>query len=519
MNVPALRALCLALLLVLAGCSGFVGDGPSGSATGDGPNGSATNGPTEAPVQGGTGNGSPDGARGDLTTPDPDGSLSVHVIDVGQSTSTLLVAPSGETMLVDSGDFADDGEHVLAYLRAHGIERIDYLVTTHNDADHIGGHAAVIEYYETQAEGVGAVYDPGIAASTRTYEEYLDAVEAHDVPLYELREGDRLPFGGERVRTQVFGPPEPYLAGEERNENSVVLRVAHGETSFLLPGDAGEAQESYLVETYGDRLDSTVLLAGHHGSSTSTSAALLDAVSPRLVVVSSAYDSRYGHPHEEVLDRLADRPVPTYWTGTHGDVLLRTNGEVLAVSTQQAAPTDAAALREGSPSNPASDAPLTLRELYGAGGARETAGGSATPAGTGTPVVTDGGTDGEDGSNGSDGAGTGDPSALTVSEVHADAAGDDGENLNDEYVVLTNRGDEPVDLSGFRLADEAGATYVVPDGVELAPGASLTLHTGSGTDTATDRYWGRSSPVWNNDGDTVILTAPDGTVVLRETYR
>jgi len=132
------------------------------------------------------------------------GSLEVHYINVGQSVSTLVIEPDGETMLVDTGHYNDDGKYVLEYLRRHDITRIDHLVSSHNDADHIGGNAAIIDYYETEAGGIGAVYDPGLAASTLTYGEYLDAVEAHEVTLYETREGDSVSFG--KTTVDVLGP-------------------------------------------------------------------------------------------------------------------------------------------------------------------------------------------------------------------------------------------------------------------------------------------------------------------------
>jgi competence protein ComEC len=135
------------------------------------------------------------------TTATAEGTLEVHFINVGQSVSTLVVGPTGETMLIDTGHYNDDGEYVLSYLQAHDIDRIDYMVVSHNDADHIDGNAAIIEYYETQADGIGATYDPGIAASTQTYESYLDAGEEHAVTLYETREGDTIPFEG-GTRTQ-----------------------------------------------------------------------------------------------------------------------------------------------------------------------------------------------------------------------------------------------------------------------------------------------------------------------------
>jgi len=474
MQVNQARRLALIVLgvaLVLGGCTGWpVDDGAS-------PTESL---PGETPAAG-------DGA--------PDGSLAVHAINVGQSSSTLVVAPTGETILVDTGDFTDDGEHVLAYLERHGVDRIDHLVVSHNDADHIGGNAAVIEHLETEGEGVGAVYDPGIAASTETYSEYLDAVETHDVTLYETREGDSIPVDG--VDVAVLGPPEPYIESEARNENSVVLRLAFGETSVLLPGDAEDDQEAYLVDNYGEKLDATVLLAGHHGSAGSSSPAFLDAVAPAVVVVSSAYDSRYGHPHEETLDRFAERSLPTFWTATHGDVVLVSDGSEVTIRSQRAAPTFPRVLRDGDPVPPGTADGVTTR-------ARITGGGVETPVATdgGTAAATPEGTDGE----------------LAVATIHADAAGDDRENLADEYVVFENVGEGTLDLAGWTVSDESGRRYTVPAGTTLAPGERLTLYTGSGTDTDGALYWDAGRPIWNNDGDTVTVTSRAGDVRLTESY-
>lgn len=108
-------------------------------------------------------------------------------------------------------------------------------------------------------------------------------------------------------------------------------------------------------------------------------------------------------------------------------------------------------------------------------------------------------------------------SGLSLATVHANAEGRDGENLNDEYLVFENVGDESLALDGWTVTDEAGKRYTFPD-VTLAPGDRVTLHTGSGSDTGTDLYWGAARPVWNNGGDTVTVTDDDGAVVLRESY-
>lgn len=126
------------------------------------------------------------------------------------------------------------------------------------------------------------------------------------------------------------------------------------------------------------------------------------------------------------------------------------------------------------------------------------------------------------GVSGGNGAGGGsDASAdsnLAVTAVHADAAGNDHENENGEYVTLTNRGDRPVDLTGYTVSDAAGHTYAFPDGFELGAEQSVTLYTGSGADTGSDLYWGSDAAVWNNGGDTVVVTNANGEVVLEREY-
>ncbi|MEF8937516.1 MAG: ComEC/Rec2 family competence protein [Halovenus sp.] len=272
----------------------------------------------------------------------PDGEFQIHHIDVGQADATLLIAPSDETMLIDSGDWRDDGETVLDYLDERDIDRIDHLVSTHAHADHIGGHARLIETYETERDGVGAVYDSGVAHTSQTYENYLDAVEEHDVDLFEVRGGDTLPLN-ETVTATVLNPAEEE-SGSDLHENSVALAIEFGEFEYLTTGDAEQEIESRLIEEWDSELDADVYQAGHHGSSTSSTPPFLDEVTPEMAVISSAVDSQYGHPHDEVLQRFADRDVETYWTGVHGDIVVTTDGNNVSVETEHSATTDPAEL-------------------------------------------------------------------------------------------------------------------------------------------------------------------------------
>ncbi|MFC6764892.1 lamin tail domain-containing protein [Natrinema soli] len=475
-----LSVLVVVVLITLAGCGGVISDEATSP--------DETTEPTpESP-----------GETQDERTAGSNGTVSVNFINVGQGSSTLIVGPTNETMLIDSGDWSDDGEDVLAYLRKHNIDRIDYLVTTHADSDHIGGHEAVIDYFETEGDGIGAVYDPGITSTSQTYQGYLDAIDEHNVTLYETRAGDQIPFEG--VETQVLAPPEGYIANGDRNENSIVLRLGFGRSSFLLPGDGETASEQFLVDEYGAGLNASVLSAGHHGSQSSSGSEFLDVTDPHIAVVSSAYDSQYGHPHESALDRFSQQSIRTYWTATHGNVRLTSNGSAITVATQRDAPTAPLALRDGDPIEPGVDDDLQNRTVI-----------SITESTT-APAVPDGGTE-TDPAESTDRAG-----ALSIVTIHEDASGDDSNNLNDEYIVFENTGDQPLELDGWSVADEADHTYTFPSGFALDPGAQVTLHTGSGTDSSSDLYWNSGRGVWNNGGDTVTVRNDSGTVVLEEEY-
>jgi len=174
------------------------------------------------------------------------------------------------------------------------------------------------------------------------------------------------------------------------------------------------------------------------------------------------------------------------------------NGEGVTVRSQAAAPTTPGALRDASAVPLDSTTPVVDRALISA-----TGGVIQRPM---SPTATDGGTT-------SDGQ-----AQLAIAEIDADASGDDNDNLNDENVVFENTGDTALDLSGWTVSDEAGATYTVPEGTTLAPGAQVTLHTGSGDDTTTDLYWGSGRAVWNNGGDTVTVRDDTGAVRLEERY-
>ena len=277
-----------------------------------------------------------------------DGTLEIHHIDVGQADATLLLEPTGETMLVDSGDWQQDGKPVLDYLENRTVDRIDHLVATHGHADHIGGHDTIIDHFEAERDGIGAAYDSGIAHSSNLYVRYLDAIEECDVDLFAVEAGDRFEFGAGTV--EVYNPPAD-ASNSDLHYNSVTLRIEFGDVTYLTTGDAEAAAEQRMVNEHEGELDAHTYQAGHHGSSTSSTAPFMDASTPAVAIVSSAYDSSYEHPHDDVLEDFADRGLETCWTAVHGDVVLTTDGDDYDLETERTASTDAEDLLEEKPAS------------------------------------------------------------------------------------------------------------------------------------------------------------------------
>lgn len=248
------------------------------------------------------------------------GALEIHFIDVGQGDAVAIRTPADRWILVDAGprdEGFDAGERrVLPFLRSRGAARVEALVLTHPHADHIGGAPAVLG-----ALPVGRVIDPGLPAGTPWYLDALRAAEARRVPWSEAREGRTLALDGVVVE---FLWPRPgsldFVA--DANKISAVIRVRYGGFSALLTGDAGDEEEAAILGRHPE-LRAQLLKAGHHGSRTSTSAALLDAVRPGLVVVSAGRRNRYGHPAPETLRRLEARGIPVARTDREGTVSVR----------------------------------------------------------------------------------------------------------------------------------------------------------------------------------------------------
>ena len=241
----------------------------------------------------------------------------VSFIDVGQGDS-ILVRSNSHAVLIDGGERAQD-RALLRYLRNSGVRRLDYVIATHPHEDHIGGLITVLGRLD-----IGRVVMPDVTHTSYAFRDFLAVIDNNDIPVTFPNPGDTLRAG--IIEFTVIGPPNPHPGpAANLNNASVVLRLAHGQTSFLFTGDAEHELEQWMVNS-GANLSSDVLNVGHHGSSTSTSEAFLDAVNPMAAVISLAAGNQYGHPHREVTDRLTTRGVNIYRTDQLGTIRMMTNG-------------------------------------------------------------------------------------------------------------------------------------------------------------------------------------------------
>ncbi|GAE92439.1 hypothetical protein JCM21714_1441 [Gracilibacillus boraciitolerans JCM 21714] len=239
------------------------------------------------------------------------GEITVSFIDVGQGDSILLETSNGNTMLVDGGNrYA--GDEVIAHLTKRGVSKIDLLVNTHPDADHLGGLIDVLETFSVEK-----VLDSGKVHTTQTYTDYLTLIDQKDIPFEVAQEGQFIEFD-ENVIIQVLNSTND---SSDLNESSVVLKVIHEDVSVLLTGDATMENEEEMMKKYN--VDADVLKVGHHGSSTSSSLNLLRAVTPDNSILSYG-DNSYGHPDSEVVQRLYSVNAEIWSTYYDGSILLET---------------------------------------------------------------------------------------------------------------------------------------------------------------------------------------------------
>lgn len=262
--------------------------------------------------------------------------FSAYFIDIGQGDSILL-AKDGHYALVDAGESLEPSEHeslkaIKSRLNTLGVKKLDFLLVTHQDYDHIGSAEQILKDYDVEV-----FYDNGVEHTSATYEKLMQYVLDNDINYTQIREGDIIKSPWENVTIDVLSPPQDLIytgKSPDINENSIILKITYGKVSYLLTGDAGRKAEKYILsEYYSSEINSDILKAGHHGSRESSTSDFLNAVSPDIIVISAGNGNDYGHPHTAALKRFVKYTDKIYRTDLDGDILAATDGTRIAVSS------------------------------------------------------------------------------------------------------------------------------------------------------------------------------------------
>lgn len=252
------------------------------------------------------------------------GAMEVHFLDVGQGDATLVM--NGDSvMLIDAGDNSA-GTTVQMYLQKRGIEHLDYLVLTHTDSDHIGGADVVLTKFE-----VDTVFMGDYAKDTAAYRDVIQALDDKGLSWSTPEAGNVYELGD--ATFTIIAPNGSY---SDPNNSSVGLLLEKSDTRFLFTGDAEEEAEGEIVQN-GLSLQADVYQVGHHGSRTSTTEELLDAMNPTYAVISCAEGNDYGHPNAQTLNRLRERGIQVFRTDEQGSIVAIVDGEGI---TWNCAPSD-----------------------------------------------------------------------------------------------------------------------------------------------------------------------------------
>lgn len=284
-----------------------------------------------------------------FSAPNPDGKLYIDFLDVGQGDSALITMPIGETILVDGGgksnfnklyvqrdgeeaepfepDVQNIGETVVSnFLWEKGYDKVDYLLPTHADTDHIQGLTDVARNFKIKAALVART-----PMQDEDFADFYRIIEKRKIDLIKVGRSDILTFGD--VKIEILSPEKDENPSVNWDNNqSIVLRIIYGETKFLLTGDIEKEAERELLQT-PEILQANVVKAAHHGSKTSSTQPFIEATKAKLVVISVGKNSPFGHPHEEVVERWKNSGAQLKTTGEKGTIFVSSNGKTIEVET------------------------------------------------------------------------------------------------------------------------------------------------------------------------------------------
>lgn len=245
--------------------------------------------------------------------PQADGAATkIHFIDVGQGDS-VLIEQDGSFGLIDAG-VPESGKTIVQYLQQAGVGKLEFVLMTHPHADHIGGMKAVLDAFPVD-KMILPDFSKAPMATSKVFTELLETIDRLKIPADTAKEGAEYPIGTGTLRVVSTG-----VETDNLNDISVVTMFTTPQLRFLASGDAERAVEKSILESGAD-IRADLFKAGHHGSSTSNTKSFMEAVRPRVVVISCGKDNSYGHPNQAALDSFNKVHAQVYRTDQSGTVI------------------------------------------------------------------------------------------------------------------------------------------------------------------------------------------------------
>lgn len=236
--------------------------------------------------------------------------FSVHIIDVGQGDSIFIQTLEDKRILIDAGD--EEAEHtVYSYLKRRGVKKIDVLIATHPDTDHIGSMDYIIDKFK-----ISHFYMPDAKTDSEAFYNLLDSCKEKNLKIEYLTKGDRLKIDSSTTMEIL----SPSTITDKNNLNSIVSLLNYKGYEFLFTGDAEKENESEILSSC-NLPDIEFLKAGHHGSSSSSTDEFIEKLKPEAVAISCGYNNDYGHPHRSILDTFRENGSVVYRTDKNGSLV------------------------------------------------------------------------------------------------------------------------------------------------------------------------------------------------------
>ena len=252
-----------------------------------------------------------------------EGELIITFIDVGQGDSALI--QQGENaILIDTGEYSQR-KKLTETLESLGVTALDYVIATHPHADHMGAMNVIIDTYD-----VKHVMMPGATSNSVAFEKMLQSISDKGLRIEHPVPGGSIGAGS--IELKILAPNSDKY--KDVNDFSIIALLQWGNTSFIFQGDAEAVSEKEVLDN-GFDVSADVIKIGHHASVSSTSGIYLDAVNPRMAVITCAQGNVYGHPHRETLDRINEKNITVYRTDTMGTITMRSNGNDITVETEK----------------------------------------------------------------------------------------------------------------------------------------------------------------------------------------